>query len=308
MRFENPYAFVIAPILIVVFFLLLRRRSRVGFSALWLLDGADFLNVLLLQKVLLSAVAVLVAVALAGPYTQAPGRISSRDARDVVLLLDISGSMESVSQGEKKIDRAKRVVKEFVEGRPQDRIALISFDTGSYLNWPLSFAEVATGEHDRIISQLARLKEGGGTEISKALEGALEHLEVFGESRGKAIILISDGVSTLSETQREELAERIKASHVNVYWVWIQDDETPEASSSHESSLTVQMLMEMVDGKTYKVQPKDLAEALADVGRLETSPVTFQEDVQRSYHHGPLLLAALAILGFVIIFEFATEV
>lgn len=306
MQFENPQILILAPILCGIIWVLLRQRTYIGFSNTKLLKGAVTINLDLGQKILLCAVATLAAIALAGPYREFVESVAdTREARDLVLSLDISGSMKGV-----KIGAAKYVVKEFVENRSEDRLALISFDATPQLEWRLSFAEEASGSHDHILRRLAALEAHGATDIPRALLFALEILEAGGESEGKAVILVSDGISTIDTAEHETIVPKAVALNAPVYWIWIREQrpEKPEYKYRSKQTDSVKRLTEAVGGKVFETSVEDLASAFEEIDGLQTSPVTFKEKVTRVYHFQPFLLGALAFLVLVILVELMKEV
>lgn len=309
MQFENSQILFLAPVLMVLVWVLLRQRTYLGFSNAELLKGTITLNLNLAQKILLCAVVTLVVLALAGPYREfVESVVDTREARDLVLLLDKSGSMKGVN----KIEAAKYVAKEFVENRSEDRLALISFDGTPQLEWPLSFAEETSGTHDHILRRLIALEASGATDIPRALLFALEILEVGGESEGKAIILVSDGISTIDTEEHETIVPKAVALNAVVYWIWIRESETTASESlSHymnDQVKSVKKLTEAVEGKVFTTRVDDLASVFEEVDVLQTSPVTFKEEVSRTYHFQPFLLGALAFLALAILVELVKEV
>ncbi|MGA7119992.1 MAG: VWA domain-containing protein, partial [Polyangiaceae bacterium] len=115
---------------------------------------------------------------------------------DLVLALDVSGSMSSLDfkEDDKPVDRlevVKAVVSKFIEGRPNDRIGLIAFAGRPYLVSPLTL------DHDWILQNLDRVQIGAvedGTAIGSALGAAVNRLRDQ-PSRSKVVVLLTDGVN-----------------------------------------------------------------------------------------------------------------
>lgn len=309
MQFENLRTFLLLiPALPVIWFLL-RQKTHLGFSTFGLMKGALTIRTDLLQKIFLAVVIFAVVAVLAGPYIEIAEKVTYQPARDLIIAFDISGSMEIEFQGEKKIETAGRVVEEFVETRAADRIALISFESSPQLEWPLSFAEETSGRHDPILQKLEVLKVAGGTDIAKALLATLDLFDLQGESEGKAIILVSDGISTIEDEESEEISSRIEEGDIHLYWIWIKGDTTNTSLAWRSKSLiTITRLIDQVGGKTFETTPEGLANAFDEVGKLETSPVAFREEVKRIHRFQPFLFTALAALVPAIIIEFVKEV
>lgn len=311
MKFENPQAFLLLIPAFPIIWFLLRQKTHLGFSTLGLLRGGLTIRLDLLQKIFLTIVVLAAVAVLAGPYIEVAEKVTYQEARDLVIALDTSGSMAMKFQGEEKLETAKQVVREFVETRAVDRIALISFESSSQLEWPLSFAEETTGYHDPILQKLEVLEAAGGTKIAEALYATLDLFDLQGESRGKAIILVSDGVSTIPQDS-EEITSRIEEGKIRLYWILIRGNDSIPADHKlvyqSQGIATVIELVDQVKGEIFETTPEDLANAFNKVGQLETSPVTFKEEVKRIYRFQPFLLIALAALVPAIVIEFIKEV
>lgn len=309
MKFENSRAFLLLIPALPIIRLLLRQKTHLGFSTFKLIKGALTIRFDLLQKIFLTIVIFAVVAVLAGPYIEIAEKVTYQEARDLVIALDVSGSMEIKFQGEEKLETAERVVREFVETRAVDRIALISFESSSQLEWPLSFAEETSGRHDPILQKLEVLKVAGGTDIAKALLATLEHFDQMGESKGRAAILVSDGISTILPQDSEKITSRIEEREIHLYWIWIKGNTTDLPSPwQSQSIITITQLVDEVNGRIFETTPEDLAEAFDEIGKLETSPVTFKEETKKIHRFQPFLLIALAALVPVVILEFIKEV
>lgn len=313
-KFEHAWVLILAPIFVALVWLLSRQRTYLGYSSLSLLKGVRSINLNFIQKILLSLGVILVAIALARPYREiVEVRISRQEGRELVFVLDTSGSMGGRTKEGTKLEDAKKVIATFVRERRRDRIGLIIFTDQTQLRWPLSFAEETSGLHDPILNQLEALEVYGGTDIGKALLAALDHFDVLSnkEAKGKAVILISDGVSTIEEEKGEEIVSRLREGKINIYWVIIREGV---ASSYNPESYYVRQikavadLVEGVGGKVFETTPEDLAAAIAEVGKLEAAPiVTVEEETSKVYYLRPLLLAALALLIPAAVIELVKE-
>ncbi|MDP8249122.1 MAG: VWA domain-containing protein [Candidatus Tritonobacter lacicola] len=105
----------------------------------------------------------------------------------IILLIDVSGSMKGG-----KIATAKLAAMEMVEQlAPEDMVGVITFDFGYEVIVPLEFVR---GRRREIIDNIRRVRAGGGTRISAALEEALVQMgAVYGQK--KHVILVTDGIS-----------------------------------------------------------------------------------------------------------------
>jgi Ca-activated chloride channel homolog len=125
----------------------------------------------------------------------------NRTPRDVVLVLDTSGSMDEV-----KMDQAKRALKSLLSQlRPEDRFGMIRFATSvdAYRDRLTDITEDQKNDANRWIDQL---RAGGGTAIQPALEAAL-NLRSSDRSRPFVIVFMTDGQPTIGETRPEKILQ-----------------------------------------------------------------------------------------------------
>ncbi len=109
---------------------------------------------------------------------------------DVMILIDISGSMEG-----DKINQAKQAAQAFVENmEPTNRIGLALFNEGVELRIPLENAETV---RQRVISNISGLRAGGGTALNRAVLEVVELMNEESDSeRIRAVVILSDGADT----------------------------------------------------------------------------------------------------------------
>ena len=143
-------------------------------------------------------------VALAQPrLTKSETKVSASGV-DIVVALDLSGSMASEDfevRGERvnRLDMAKEVLKKFIEKRPNDRIGLVAFATQAYIASPLTL------DHDFLLQNLERLELGtiddSRTAIGSALSTAINRLRDL-KSKSKIVILMTDGQNNAGKSPR----------------------------------------------------------------------------------------------------------
>jgi Ca-activated chloride channel family protein len=296
---EKPLFLLVIPIGVALVWLLVRQRIKVGFSQNELLTGMQHVPLYLVQKLLLSLAIGLLGIALAQPmrYTTTPIPVYVQ-ARDIVVSLDISGSMASpvIESGSSvgKLELAKIVIEDFVMARPQDRIAIVAFDTRAYLEWPLSV------DHRALLARLEQIKTTGGTQIGRGLIMALEQLALFGNQEG-AVILLSDGESNLPPEEKGIIEFLLSQTHPHLYWIVIGDQNGP---------LTAQFrgYVEGWGGKVYQISPAELQEVFDEISQLESSPVVYEQNATARVEFGPLLFILAGVLALVSLLEITKEV
>ncbi len=163
---------------------------------------------------------VLLVVALARPQLGSAETRVHREGVDVVLAVDVSGSMlaEDFTLGNaraSRVDVVKSVVKEFVAARPEDRIGLVLFAARPYTQCPLTL------DHGWLLQNLDRAKVGmieDGTAIGSALATAVNRLRPS-TARSKFVVLLTDGENNAGRVPPQTAAEAAAALGIKVYTV-----------------------------------------------------------------------------------------
>jgi len=163
---------------------------------------------------------VLLVAALARPQR---GRAESRytgEGIDIMLAVDISGSMlaEDFTVGERRSNRleaVKNVVRQFVEGRPNDRVGLVLFGARAYTQSPLTL------DHGWLLGNLDRAQIGmieDGTAIGSALATAANRLRES-DGKSKVLVLLTDGQSNAGKVSPSTAADAVKALGIKTYTI-----------------------------------------------------------------------------------------
>jgi Ca-activated chloride channel family protein len=169
---------------------------------------------------------VLVVTALARPQRVEDKREVRSQGYDIVLAVDLSGSMlsEDYEKDGERINRLqaiKPVIQAFIERRESDRIGIVLFSSKAYTLSPL------TTDHAWLGRQLERVKIGlikDGTAIGDALGVALSRLdqsahESNGRRKGAFIVLLTDGANNMGTIQPMQAAEIAKARGIPIYTI-----------------------------------------------------------------------------------------
>jgi Ca-activated chloride channel family protein len=141
---------------------------------------------------------------------------------DIVVALDLSGSMESEDfklKGDRvnRLTIAKDVLKQFVERRPSDRIGLVAFAGKAYIAAPLTL------DHDFLEQNIDRLQLHSiedGTAIGSGLSAAINRLREV-QSKSKIIILMTDGQNNAGKVPPLTAAEAAQALKIKVYTIGV---------------------------------------------------------------------------------------
>jgi Ca-activated chloride channel homolog len=170
--------------------------------------------------VLRAAALGLVVVALARPQLGTASTKVHREGVDVVLAVDVSGSMlaEDFTVGDKRanrLDAVKDVVRGFVTARPEDRIGLVVFAARPYTQAPLTL------DHGWLLQNLERAKIGmieDGTAVGSALATATNRLRAS-TAPSKFVVLLTDGQSNAGRITPQTAADAAAALGIKVYTI-----------------------------------------------------------------------------------------
>ncbi|HMJ88306.1 MAG TPA: VWA domain-containing protein [Candidatus Acidoferrum sp.] len=238
---------------------------------------------------------------------------------DIVIAIDLSGSMESEDfiVNRQRVNRlvvAKDTVKQFISKRPNDRIGLVAFAGRAYIAAPLTL------DHDFLQANLARLELHtieDGTAIGSGLSASVNRLRDL-ESKSKIVVLMTDGQNNAGKILPLTAAEAAKALDVKVYTVGVgirgnapfprmnpftgRKEYVPVPVDIDEPTLTA--IAEKTGGKYYRADSSDtLRRVYAEIDQLEKTEVEVKKYVRRYELFwifaggGLLLLFAEAVLA-----------
>jgi Ca-activated chloride channel family protein len=167
-----------------------------------------------------AAALILIVLALVRPQLGTAATRLHREGVDVVLAVDVSGSMLAedftLAEGRaSRLDVVKSVVKEFVTARPEDRIGLVVFAARPYTQCPLTL------DHGWLLQNLDRAKIGmieDGTAIGSALAAAVNRLRPS-TARSKFVVLLTDGQNNAGRITPQTAADATAALGIKVYTV-----------------------------------------------------------------------------------------
>ena len=218
---------------------------------------------------------VLLVLALAGPQRPANVDLITASGRDVVLAIDLSGSMEKedfLLDGTRvsRLEAVKAVAARFVEGRAGDRVGLVVFGDRAYVAAPLTH-DVTSVAH--VIETLTVGVSGRSTAISDGLGLAMKRLE--GEPAGsRVVILLSDGVDTTGTVDPAEAGRLAARLGIRVHTVALGPDSAIGKVGRADALdvATLEAVAAASGGRMFRVRTTDkLAAVAAAVDTLEPS-------------------------------------
>jgi Ca-activated chloride channel homolog len=159
----------------------------------------------------------LLIIALARPQATDKFQDVSTEGIDIVLTLDISGSMLARDFRPDRLEASKDVATEFISGRPYDRMGLVVFSGESFTQCPL------TTDHAVLINLLREIQSGmieDGTAIGMGLANAVNRIK-DSEAKSKVIILLTDGINNRGEIAPATAAGIAKTFGIRVYTIGV---------------------------------------------------------------------------------------
>lgn len=237
-------------------------------------------------------------VALSEPVALGKPQTQTIVSRDVMLAIDLSGSMEEPdfpSEEGSKIQRlqaVKNVVGDFIDRRQDDRIGLIVFGTKAYLQVPFTQDLQSTKE---ILNDSSVAMAGPHTAIGDAIGLALKTFE-NSKVNDKVLILLTDGADTGSRMSPLNAAHIGADEGLSVYTIGIGDEKG--LGQYRVDFKTLKEIAQITGGKFYSAADtqalQDIYSEIDAIAKAKTQTQTSQ--AKTPLLHIPLLLAALLLV------------
>ncbi len=264
---------------------------------LYLLHLPFFLRMLVLA---------LIIIALARPQSTSRTQDITIEGIDIVVALDISGSMLAEDFKPNRMEAAKETAIEFVNMRPGDRIGLTIFSGESFTMVPL------TTDHELLKDMLRTVHTGmveDGTAIGDGLAIAINRLRES-NAISKVIILLTDGINNTGVIDPLTAAEIAEIYNIRVYTVGVGSSgpvpypfQTPFGVQYRDVEIPVdepllQEMSEMTGGLYFWADNQAaLSEIYKEIDQLERSKIDVIEFARKSDEYLPLVLLALLLAG-----------
>jgi Ca-activated chloride channel family protein len=247
---------------------------------------------------------VFIIIALARPQSSSSRHDVNVEGIDIVLANDISGSMLAEDFKPNRMEAAKKVALDFIEGRPNDRIGLVVFSGESFTQCPL------TTDHVVLTNVLPKIQSGmieDGTAIGDGLATAVARLK---ESKAisRVIILLTDGVNNMGSIDPASAAEIAKMYKIRVYTIGVGTRgmapypfKTPFGTQYQNIEVKIdEQLLEQIaaltGGKYFRAtNNKKLQEIYTEIDSLEKSRIEVMEFRKKHEEFLPLALIALGL-------------
>lgn len=262
--------------------------------------GAVILRSNWLRRILAPLCWALLVLASAGPQRLEPPIERTESARDLLLAIDLSGSMATPdfldAQGQRvdRLSAVKGVVDDFIRRRATDRIGLIVFGTNAFPQAPLTLDHVAVRE---LLDELRVGMAGEQTAIGDAV-GVAVKMTASSQQRERVLILLTDGNDTAGRIPAEKAAEIAKANHIVIHTIGIGD---PDAKGENRVDLAaLQRIAAATGGRSFRGEN---GEQLADIYALldRVTPSKVKHSVYRpklKLYYVPLGAALLLMIAY----------
>lgn len=228
----------------------------------------------------------LLIIVLARPQATDRFQNTTTEGIDIVLALDISGSMLARDFKPDRLEASKDVATEFITGRPYDRIGLVVFSGESFTQCPL------TTDHAVLINLLREIQSGmieDGTAIGMGLATAVNRIR-DSEAKSKVIILLTDGVNNRGEIAPATAADIAKTYGIRVYTIGVGTQgmapypvQTPFGMQYRDMPVEIdedilKSIASSTGGEYFRATDNDkLLQVYAEIDKLEKSIIDVRQ-------------------------------
>jgi Ca-activated chloride channel family protein len=219
---------------------------------------------------LTSAIALLI-LGLARPQWQREVRREKFFARDILLVVDLSHSMDdgmksALNPGNesRKIDFAKEAALEFIQKRNNDRIGLLVFGDETFGSWPL------TRDLGLVSKKVGRLGSTfyGGTNLGQPFLKAMDHFREMGQSTIRILVFLSDGEARIPAMMKKRVITEMKEMGIHLYLLGI---------NLKKEDSDILEIVEGVQGRFIATESaRELTAAFDEIDSLEPSMVEIE--------------------------------
>lgn len=317
----NPWVLLLFPLPLLLWFIL--PRAKISFAAALQVPFFDAIRQLVVQEerafyahtqiIFPFIIWLLLLIALAGPRWIGEPLPLKHEGYNMMLALDLSGSMELTDmllhgQPVSRLSVVKRAAKQFVADRHGDRIGLILFGTQAYLQTPLTY-----DKHNvllRIDDATVGLA-GKTTSIGDAIGLAVKRFQNVPQ-QGRVIILLTDGANNSGVLAPLKAAELAKEDGIKIYTIGLGSESDPRAltmsdmmnfnASADLDEDTLEKIAQMTGGRYFRAtDPESLHSIYKTINQLET---TSQEQAglrpQKEYYPWCVAAALLACFSWIL--------
>ena len=237
------------------------------------------------------------------------------DGIDIILCMDVSGSMLARDFYPNRLTVAKELAADFVKARPVDQIGLVIFSGEAFTQFPL------TTDHEGLLQQIMGLRSGllqDGTLIGEGLATSVQRLEAS-RTKSKVVILLTDGKEEAPDTRIIDpytALDIAKAKRVKVYTIGMGSRNAAsvnEVSGAQGASRNTPFIDEpllrriasQTGGEFFRATDKESLQQIYDrIDRLERSRIEITTKTRYDEQFGYFVLAALFFIALALILRY----
>jgi Ca-activated chloride channel homolog len=247
----------------------------------------------------------LLIVVLARPQSTSEWQETNTEGIDIVIALDISGSMLAMDFEPDRLEASKNVAINFISGRTDDRIGLVVYSGESFTQCPV------TTDHAVLINLFKDIKFGmieDGTAIGLGLATSINRLKES-DAKSKVIILLTDGVNNRGDIAPVTAAEIAKSLGIRVYTIGVGTrGKAPYPVQTMFGTQTVYQDVEIdeevlreiaqITGGSYfrATDNEKLSQIYSEIDLMEKTKVDVKEFSKKEEKYLSLSILAAAIL------------
>ena len=313
-EFANPlflYLLLVVPAMII-FYVLKQRKANPSLNVPGLEPFSESMPTfrIYLRHILFGsrviAVTLLIFI-LARPQAVSSYQDVSTEGIDIMLTLDISGSMLARDFRPNRLEASKDVATEFISGRPYDRIGLVVFSGESFTQCPI------TTDHAVLINLMREVQSGmieDGTAIGNGLATAINRLK-DSPGKSKVIILLTDGVNNRGEIAPITAADIAKTYNIRVYTIGVGTQgmapypvQTPFGIQYQDMPVEIDEailkdIAQQTGGKYFRATDNNkLQEVYKEIDQLEKSKIAVRQYTTREEMYLIPAIIAFCLIAF----------
>ncbi|VGO22797.1 VWA domain-containing protein [Pontiella sulfatireligans] len=240
-------------------------------------------------------------VALARPQRGLDNSRVRTEAVDIILLLDLSESMETqdfqkTNRRLSRLEASKNVIERFLGKRPNDRIGMVGFATLPYAVAPLTL------DHGWLIQRMEGLHtgmlDGRRTAIGDGIASASNRL-LDSEAKSKVIILLTDGASNSGTLSPENAAQAAAALGIKIYTIGAGGARTGFFRQGQEvDEATLKKIADTTGAKFYRARDLETLEAVyEEIDQLEKTEIEVERFTRFEERSKDWIIAGIALLA-----------
>lgn len=263
--------------------------------------------------VLLVAAIVLLTLALARPQLTNRWHKESTEGIDIMMVMDISGTMQAEDLKPNRLEAAKKVASDFILDRPEDNIGLVVFAGESFTQCPL------TTDHAVLINLFQSVRFGmieDGTAIGLGIANAVNRMK-DSPTKSKVIILLTDGSNNRGDINPQTAAQIANTFGIRIYAVGVGSHgqarvpvQTPIGTQymmmdSEFDEATLKTVAQTTGGAYFRATDNTKLKAIyEEIDQMEKTKIRVREYAKKTENYQPFVGAAIACLVLLMLLRY----